>query len=243
MTVAKDVVQFLMDMLGDRQAARDFLEDPEGVLEKHGLGGVSSADVDAAMPVVLDYAPLNASASHVSTDFNAGGNNAFTGHTGGWTPLPDGGGHGPAVEQLANVVSNYSYSSTPDDRATFADQSGTPNIWADGDVEQWFDNDSMPAFGETALAGGDRTGFADTRIDDFFVVDVNAGADNAGQAASPANASMEPVSGDISPYIDVDAPEGGLEFTQDDPVTIDIDNDIDDAGAEGAADYLDFGSL
>ena len=89
MTVAKEVVQFLMGIFGDRQAAQGFLDDPEGVLEKHGLAGVSSADVDAAMPVVLDYAPLSVTASASDRDFNSG---AGTGHAGGGgSPLPAGG--------------------------------------------------------------------------------------------------------------------------------------------------------
>ena len=155
MTVAKEVVQFLMDIFGDRQAAQDFLDDPEGVLEQHGLAGVSSADVDAAMPVVLDYAPLSVTAPAVDRHLSAG---AGTGHAGsGWSPFPSGGGHdddhGLAVEQLTHVVASYSFPSTPDDRgAAMADQSPAPNIWADGDVEQWFDNDSVPAFGDPAIA-------------------------------------------------------------------------------------------
>ena len=247
MTVAKEVVQFLMGIFGDRQAAQGFLDDPEGVLEKHGLAGVSSADVDAAMPVVLDYAPLSVTASASDRDFNSG---AGTGHAGGGgSPLPAGGhdDHGQAVEQLTHVVANYSYSSTPDDRgAAMADQSPAPNIWADGDVEQWFDNDSVPAFGDPAIGAGTGMGFADIRIDGLFDLDADSETATAGAHGTvlPATLIDESFTEEQQAFVEVDVdPAGaGLEFTEDDAATIDIDNDIDDAGAGEAADSMDFGA-
>ena len=247
MTVAKDVVQFLMDIFQDRQAAQEFLDDPERVLEDHGLGGVRSADVDAAMPVVLDYAPLSVNASNVDRDFNAGGNNAGTVHEGGgWNPLPGGGhdDHGHAVEQLAHIVGNYSYPSTMDDRGSATDHSLTHNVWADGDVEQWFDNDSVTVFADPALAFETDMSFADTRVDDFFDLhaDTDAEVETAAHSAIPGNLIAESVNEDDPTFADVDVPDGELTFTQDDPAAIDIDTDIDDAGAEEAADNLDFGA-
>ncbi|OAE02869.1 IniB N-terminal domain-containing protein [Arthrobacter sp. OY3WO11] len=248
MTVAKEVVQFLMDIFGDRQAAQDFLDDPEGVLEKHGLAGVSSADVDAAMPVVLDYAPLSVTASTVDRDVSAG---TGTGHAGsGWSPLPSGAAydddHGLAVEQLTHVVAGYSFTSTPDDRGAMADQSPAPNIWADGDVELWFDNDSVPAFDDPAIGAGTGMGFADIRIDGLF--DLDADSDTAtvgaGEAVHPATLIEESSTEEQLTFVEVDvaAAGAGLEFTEDDAATIDIDNDIDDAGAGEAADSMDFGA-
>ena len=250
MTVAKEVVQFLMGIFGDRQAAQGFLDDPEGVLEKHGLAGVSSADVDAAMPVVLDYAPLSVTASASDRDFNSG---AGTGHAGGGgSPLPAGGhdDHGQAVEQLTHVVANYSYSSTPDDRGALPDQSPALNIWADGDVEQWFENDSVPEFGDPAISAGTGMGFADTRIDAFFDLDADSGTATAGagQALHPATLIGAPLPEEHQPYVDIDvdaeaaATDAGLEFAEDGAAAIDIDNDMDDAGAGEAADFMDFGA-
>lgn len=248
MTVAKEVVQFLMDIFGDRQAAQDFLDDPEGVLEQHGLAGVSSADVDAAMPVVLDYAPLSATASTVDRQLSAG---TGTGHAGsGWSPLPSGGGHdddhGLAVEQLTHVVAGYSFPSTPGDRGAVADQSPSLNIWADGDVEQWFDNDSVPAFGDPAIGAGTGMGFADIRIDGLFDLDADSGTATAGAhgAVHPATLIEESFTEEQQAFVevDVDTAGAGLEFTEDDAATIDIDNDIDDAGAGEAADSMDFGA-
>ena len=244
MTVAKEVVQFLMDILGDRQAAQDFLDDPESALEKHGLAGVSSADVDAAMPVVLDYAPLSVTASTVDREISAG---AGTGHAGSsWSSGEGHDDHGQAVEQLTHVVASYSFPATPDDRGAMAGQSPALNIWADGDVEQWFDNDSVPAFQDAAIGAGTGTGFADIRIDGFF--DLDADSDTAtvgaGGADHPATLIEESFTDAQLTFVevDVDTAGAGLEFTEDDAAAIDIDNDIDDAGAGEAADSMDFGA-
>ena len=245
MTVAKDVVQFLMDIFGDRQAAQNFLTDPEGVLESQGLAGVRSADVDAAMPVVLDYAPLRVNATNVDGDFHPAGTNAGTGHVGGgWTQ--GGAGHDDhehAVEQLTHVVANYSYPSTTEDRDSATDHSPTHNVWADGDVEQWFDNDSVGFPGDPAGGTGSALSFANGRFDHFFDLDPSAGSDGGTleHAAGRHSSLQESPREDTAPYLDVDVPGSELDFMQDDPATIDINNNMDDAGAE-EADYLDFGS-
>src|SRR5919112_259541 len=207
MTLANDLVQFLMQLFGDRQAAQDFLDDPERVLEDHGLGGVCSADVDAAMPVVLDYAPVTINASRFDRDYNTGGNNSSTDHNGGggYTPPPAGGGgghhdnddHAHAIQQLHHVVNNYSYTSTVDDRDTITDQSVNQNIWAEGDVEQWFDNDSVVASGDRAIAAGDDADVQDSNnIEDSYSTDNST--DNskdhsihAGRDASVGNTRVD----------------------------------------------------
>ena len=121
-TLANELVQFLMSLFGNQQAAQEFLDDPEQALANAGLGDVCSADVDAAMPVVLDYAPITLNHSSFDREYNTGGNGAAaTGHNGGSggagatpPPPPHGGGghhddHAHAVQQLQHVVNNYSY--------------------------------------------------------------------------------------------------------------------------------------
>ncbi|MHC6593096.1 IniB N-terminal domain-containing protein [Arthrobacter sp. C152] len=182
-TLANDLVQFLMHLFGNPEAARDFLEDPERALSDHGLGHVTSADVDAAMPVVLDYAPISVNAAF-DRDEHTGSNGAGTGHS-GWTgPValagnggagaaggPGGGSqehedHAYAVQQLHHVMNHYSYTAGTtmvDDRDTITDQSVTQNIWAHGDVEQWFDNDAAVAPGDQAVTAVVSGGDADAR--------------------------------------------------------------------------------
>ncbi|WP_205754613.1 IniB N-terminal domain-containing protein [Pseudarthrobacter sp. NamB4] len=236
MTVAKDVVQFLMNIFGDRQAAQEFLDNPEGVLRDHGLGGLSSADVDAAMPVVLDYAPVNVNASTFDKVLNTGGS------SGGGGPHDD---HGHAVEQLAQVVANYSYPSTADDRAAVLDQPPAHNIWAEGDVEQWFDNDAV--FAGPAAGATPEMSFADIRIDHLFDLDAGteAGVEETVPGSSPGNSSEDALSHLVATdtieetILGADDVEFGL--TGDESGTIDAEDDADDAGGE-AADYLEFGA-
>jgi hypothetical protein len=224
MTLANDLVQFLMHLFRDRQAAQDFLKDPERVLEDHGLGGVCAADVDAVMPVVLDYAPVTVNASRFDRDYNTGGNSASTGHNGGggggYAPPPAGGGHSGgdhehddhahAVQQLHHVVNNYSYTSMVDDQDTITDQSVNQNVWADGDVEQWFDNDSLVASGDRAIAAGD-----DADVDDSNNIEDSHNRDNstdnstdnsisAGRDASVGNTDTD-IDGSFNTDLDLDA--------------------------------------
>ena len=98
-TLANDLVLFLMSLFGNKEAAQEFLDDPDSALEHAGLGGVCSADVDAAMPVILDFAPITINASSFDRSYNTGGNGAATGGGGGGggavavTPPPSGGHH------------------------------------------------------------------------------------------------------------------------------------------------------
>jgi hypothetical protein len=157
--ITSELLQFLMNLFGDRQAAQEFLDNPEEALENAGLGDVCSADLDAVMPVVLDFAPI-AVKSSFDREFNTGGNSSLAGTgaaaaPGHHAPAPQHEDHAHAVQQLHHVVNNYSYTSTTDDRDTITDQSVNQNIWADGDVTQLFDNDAVVASGDGAIAAGD----------------------------------------------------------------------------------------
>jgi hypothetical protein len=208
MTLANDLVQFLMHLFGDRQAAQDFLDDPEKALEEHGLGDVCSADVDAAMPVVLDYAPITVNTSRFDREYNTGGNTAWTAPVGGGAGNTGGGNHGGgnhggddhahAVQQLHHVVNNYSYtttnSTTVDDRDNIVDQSVNQNIWADGDVNQWFDNDSVIASGDRSIAAGDDADVEDSNnIEDSYNSDnsTDNSTDNSIRAGGDVNIGNE----------------------------------------------------
>ncbi|TLM84625.1 IniB N-terminal domain-containing protein [Pseudarthrobacter sp. NamE5] len=236
MTVAKDIVQFLMNMFADRHAAQEFLDNPEGVLKDHGLGGLSSADVDAAMPVVLDYAPLSVNAPTFGRGLDASATSAGGAHD----------DHGQAVEQLAQVVAKHSYPSAPDDRPPVTDQSPAHNIWADGDVEQWFDNDA--AFTGTAAGATPEMSFADIRIDHFF--DLEAGTETGVEDTVPVSAPGSSIEDSLSQLAAADsaieqtilgADDSGFGLTADGSDTIDTEDDVDDAGGE-AAGYLEFGA-
>lgn len=171
-TIANMLLEFLMKLLRDPEAAAAFRSDPDKVLQEAGLGGVCTEDVEAVMPVVFDYAPVRADTSF-DRDYSTGGNDSEVGVA---VPRPDrdhpgydhdGPGrrdgdhprddddHAHAVQQLSYVVNNYSYTSWIDDRDTVTDQSVNQNIWADGDVVQLFDNDAVISSGDHAVAAGD----------------------------------------------------------------------------------------
>ncbi|MCU1635707.1 MAG: hypothetical protein JWQ68_946 [Cryobacterium sp.] len=176
-TLTTLLLDFIMNLLGDPEAADKFRDDPEKALDEAGLGSVCSDDVDAILPVVLDYAPVQANSSF-DREYNTGGNSASVGHQAP-PPAPeypahhdDDDDHGHAIQQLTHIVNHYSYTSTVDDRDTVTDQSVNQNIWADGDVIQWFDNDAIIASGDGAIAAG-----GDVDVDNSQDHSIRAGED------------------------------------------------------------------
>lgn len=191
-TLANDLVRFLMHLFGSREAIQEFLDDPAGALEEHGLGNVGSADVDAAMPVVLDYAPIHVNASSFDREHEADGNSAWAGYAS--APAVHVGVHASAadydhddyaqaVQQLHHMVNRLSYAANApvlDDRDAVTDQSANQNIWAHGDVEQWFDNDAVVASGAHAVSGGDvSVGNAELHVSGSFNTDVRLDAEDS----------------------------------------------------------------
>jgi len=263
-TLANDLVQFLMQLFGNREAVQEFLDDPERALAEHGLGNVCSADVDAAMPVVLDYAPITVNASSFDRLHNTGGNSAWSGPGGsGFTASGPGGttaayagsaaavhggvhspgqggadydhdDHAHAVQQLHNVVNHFSYTSNTtmlDHRDTITDQSVNQNIWAHGDVEQWFDHDAVVAAGDHAVAGGDDASVRESNnIRDSYNADHST--DNSTDNSIHAGA-------DIGIGNELTAISGS--FNTDDSFNTDVGLDVDDSFNDNSnhADYSD----
>jgi len=53
------LLAFLEELLSDPQAAEEFRQNPEGMLHQRGLGDITITDIDAVLPIVIDYAPVN----------------------------------------------------------------------------------------------------------------------------------------------------------------------------------------
>ena len=53
-TIADALIEFILGLLGDPEAAAEFAEDPEGAFEAAGLGDICAADVRSVAPVVID---------------------------------------------------------------------------------------------------------------------------------------------------------------------------------------------
>lgn len=181
-TMPERLLQYLMELLGNPAAAEAFTANPEKALQDNDLGGVCSDDVDAIRPVLVDFAPVAFEGSF-DREYNTGGNtsSAGAGDRGGhdddrdpdkwhhddddkWHHDDD---HGHAVQQLINIVNEYS---SIDDRDTILDQSVNQQIYAKGDVQQLFMNEAVLASGDGALAAGDD-------IDASTDSSVNAGDD------------------------------------------------------------------
>jgi hypothetical protein len=161
------LLDFILELLSDHEAAEAFYADPDGALKAAGHAGVCGSDVDAVLPLVLDYAPVTVNTSSFDRSYDTG--NHGSSYADGGSNSTGGGHHAPppppshhdddhdhAVQQIHHILNTYSYTySSVDDRDTITDQSVNQNIWAKGDVTQWFDNDSVVASGDGAVAAGD----------------------------------------------------------------------------------------
>jgi hypothetical protein len=158
---SNSLLDFILSLLSDSEAAGEFYADPDGALKSAGLGDVCGDDVHSVLPLVLDYAP-------VSVKHDGGGRDHDRDekdhkdydrdhHGKDYDKDRDHDDHDGAVKEIHNILNNYTYN--VDDRDTYVDQSVNQDIWAKGDVKQYFDNDSVIASGDGAVAaGGDVEG-------------------------------------------------------------------------------------
>ena len=58
-TVASSLLDFILSLFSDDEAADRYAKDPEGELERAGLHGVKPADVDAVKNMETDYSPVS----------------------------------------------------------------------------------------------------------------------------------------------------------------------------------------
>src|SRR5215218_8086555 len=58
-TVASSLLDFILSLFSDDEAAARYAKDPEGELERAGLDGVKPADVDAVKNMETDYSPVS----------------------------------------------------------------------------------------------------------------------------------------------------------------------------------------
>ena len=154
----------LIGIFSDNDTQQAFQENPEGFLNQNGFGNVTSQDIEAEMPRVLEALQGNSGGA------SQGGAANFAGSGNVVLPPPPahGGGGGEegglsgaieAINHYTNVVNlteqsfqDNDYTSI-DDRDTTVDASVNQNITAFGDVNQDFDNDVVS--GDEAVAAGD----------------------------------------------------------------------------------------
>src|SRR3712207_2966816 len=69
--VASTLLDFILSLLKDPEAAQAFIDDPQGALEDAGLEDITSVDLDDIMPVVLDQSAVDVDSSR---NYDTGGN-------------------------------------------------------------------------------------------------------------------------------------------------------------------------
>lgn len=151
-TIADALIEFILSLLRDPEAAAEFERDPEAALSSRGLGNATAADVCAVAPVIAERAQV--------------------------VPVPEPRPSPPdpptpTVREINAITNSFSYI---DDRDTVLDQSVNQNIWANGDVTQVFDQEAVVASGDGAMAAGDDATVENT-IDNS--TDIDAGDDVA----------------------------------------------------------------
>jgi hypothetical protein len=205
-TIADALIEFILSLLRDPATAEEFDTDPQGTLERNGLSDVCVEDVRAVAPVVVDRAdvqPRPSSHHH---------------------PAPPDPPSPPSVErEIWNIANNFSI----DNRATIVDQSVNQNIWAEGDVNQIFDQGAVVNSGDNgAAAGGDAD--VDNSDDDVTVGDVAIGND---ETTTNITDSFDDESTETDTEIDVDVDES----LNDDSTDVALDVEVDDSFNESTA--------
>jgi hypothetical protein len=148
-TIADALIEFILSLLNDPDAAAEYDANPEAALASAGLAECTAEDVRAVAPIIVDRPDVHPNPH----------------------PNPPGPGPKPPVEkEIWNIANNFHI----DNRATIVDQSVNQNIWAEGDVNQIFDQEAVIASGDQATAAGEDA-TVDNSETDVAVGDVSIG--------------------------------------------------------------------
>ncbi|WP_248243204.1 IniB N-terminal domain-containing protein [Microbacterium kunmingense] len=131
-TIADALIEFILSLLNDPAAAAEYDADPEGALASAGLSGCTAEDVRAVAPIIVDRPDVHPKPAPPH-------------------PGPPGPPKPPVEKEIWNITQSWNI----DNRATVVDQSVNQNIWANGDVNQIFDQEANIASGDGSVAAGD----------------------------------------------------------------------------------------
>jgi hypothetical protein len=173
---AMSLLDTLIGIFSDNDTHQAFQNDPDGFLNQNGFGNVTSQDIEAEMPRVLEALQGNSGGA------TQGGAANFAGSGNVVLPPPPGGGGGgggeegglsgaiESINHYTNVLNvteqsfqDNDYTSI-DDRDTTVDQSVNQNITAFGDVNQDFDNDVVSGDGAVAAGDGSQVNTGDGAV-------------------------------------------------------------------------------
>jgi len=139
-TVADALIEFILSLLRDPAAVAEFKADPQKVLDSRGLGDIGADDVRAVAPVVVDHPSVSLRPQGPS---HPGPGPGPTHPVYPPSPHPE----PPVIREISTIANKFHI----DNRTTIVDQSVNQNIWAKGDVTQYFDQKAVLAVGDEAF--------------------------------------------------------------------------------------------
>ena len=228
----------LLGIFNDEDTHNEFNQNPSGFLNQNGHGNVTSQDIEAEMPRVLEAMQGNSGGASQGGVANFAGSGNVTlppppDHTGAGGGFAEGGLSG-AIESINHYqtvlnTTNQSFQDNDvtniDDADTTVDASVNQNITAFGDVDQTFDNDVVS--GDGAVAAGDNaqvnTGDGAVQAGDD-IEDSNVVTGNVTDSVLADDIS-DSVVGDGNQVID-DSTVGAASFGEGDATNVEADNAV-----------------
>ena len=224
----------LFGIFTDDDTHNEFDQNPSGFLNQNGLGNVTSQDIEAEMPRVLEAIQGNSGGATQGGVANFAGSGNVT-----LPPPPAGGGEGGGEGGLAGAIESINHYTDVvnvtnqqfqdndvtniDDADTTVDASVNQNITAFGDVDQTFDNDVVS--GDGAVAAGDNaqvnTGDGAVQAGDD-IEDSNVVTGNVTDSVLADDIS-DSVVGDGNQVID-DSTVGAASFGEGDATNVEAEN-------------------
>ena len=135
-TIADALIEFILSLLRDPETAEEFEQDPQGTLNRAGLGDACVEDVRAVAPVIVDRPDVHPKPVPVGPPN---------------PPSPPHPGPPSVEKEIWNISNNFSI----ENRVSNVDQSVNQNIWAEGDVNQIFDQEAVVNQGDESVVAGE----------------------------------------------------------------------------------------
>ncbi|HZK05256.1 MAG TPA: IniB N-terminal domain-containing protein [Actinomycetaceae bacterium] len=206
-TIADAIIEFILSLLRDPEAAAKFADNPDKALSAAGLDDICAEDVRTVLPVVVDRPDVIS----IQTP------SAIV-HTTPPTVVVRPGPEQPKYElirEITNVANHFSI----DNRATIVDQSVNQSIWAEGDVMQIFDQEAIIASGDESIAAG-----KDVLIDES-TTDIETGDIAIGN--TDTDVEINDSFNDSSTNVDIDVDADVNESFNDQSADADVDTTVE----------------
>ncbi|CCH68520.1 MAG: IniB N-terminal domain-containing protein [Actinobacteria bacterium] len=207
-TVADALIEFILSLLRDPAAVAEFKADPQKVLDSRGLGDIGADDVRAVAPVVVDHPSVSLRPQGPS---HPGPGPGPTHPVYPPSPHPE----PPVIREISTIANKFHI----DNRTTIVDQSVNQNIWAKGDVTQYFDQKAVLAVGDESVAAGNNAWLDNSQTD------VTAGDIAIGNTET--NTTVTDSFNDSSTNVQLDAQADGS--FNDSSSTVDVNAEITDS--------------